>query len=586
MNRRTNQTGQNRKKEKKRRYLAVTAGMIFLLALAALLMLHRGNENPAEEYTQKAKESYNAGDYETALLYLRRIRPGEEQADSMMLMADCYEAMGNYARALETLRRMNTADPAVTARIQAIEQKRSQMNREGLVQFAGMEFDPSVRSAALDEKGINDEQLKGISVLYMLDTLSLSGNSITDVSPLKNLGGLEQLDLSGNQIRDVSALSSLGSLRSLKLNDNPLTDCSPLCRLGNLRSLQLAGTPVSEESLKMLAEALPACAIRYTREETDEIIYSGERFPADVKELILRHRSLQDISGLEVFSELRVLDLSGNQISDIRPLMKLAALEKLNLSENEISDLRPLIGLPEIRILDVSNNQIRETSTVGALKKLEELNLSGNPVSDFTGLEKLGSLRILNLQNTGVRDAVLPGLSAIKGLQNLDLRGNSGLSDKAIGALQYALKGCTIVTPSLIYEIDFCGHHVRSNERKLSFPKGGISDLSGLERMTSLEELDLSGNEIEGLYLFEMSPSRTVLRKLNLEDNRITDILPLCGCSMLEELDLSGNQIGAVIGLGQLTALRRLDLRGNPVLPDQLQALKEALSQCDILYSE
>ncbi len=589
MKRITGQSDQHSQKPRnKRRYLAGTAVMLLLLAGAAFLMLRRGEDNTAESYTQKARESYNAGDYETALLFLRRIPDGEEQTDSLMLMADCYEAMGNYSRALETLRRMNTTDPVVIARVQSIEQKRSEQNRKGLVRFAGMEFEPSVRSADLDGKDIGDEQLQNISVLYMLETISLRNNRISDVHALASLGGLEELNLAGNQIRDISPLAALTGLRSLNLNDNPLVDCSALSRLANLRSLQLVGSSVSNESLSVLAKALPACAIRYSNEKdkTEEILYSGEKFRADTAELILSRKALQDISGLESFSELRILDLSGNQISDIRPLMKLAKLEKLNLSGNEVSDLRPLIGLPELRVLDVSDNVIGETNSVGALKMLEELNLSNNPVSDFSGLEKLNGLKRLNLQNTGVRDSVLPGLGSIKSLQNLDLRENTGLSDMAIGALQYALKGCSILTSSLIYEIEFCGHHVRSDERKLSFPNGGISDLAGLERMTSLEELDLSGNEIAGLYLFEMSPSRTVLRKLNLENNKIDDILSLCGCSMLEELDLSGNQISAVIGLGQLTTLRKLDLRDNPLLSDQLRALKEMLPECVILCNE
>jgi Leucine-rich repeat (LRR) protein len=172
----------------------------------------------------------------------------------------------------------------------------------------------------------------------------------------------------------------------------------------------------------------------------------------------------------------------------------------------------------------------------------------------------------------------------MKSLQTLDLLENSGLSDKAVSALKAEIPGCTILTPELIYEVDFAGHTVQSDERILSFPYSGITLLSGLERMTRLEELDLSHNGITSLYQFEISPSRNTLYKLNLSDNQISDVLSLSFLTALEELDLSGNQIPAVSGLKKIQTLKKLNLSGNPLVEGQLEELQGALPDCVIIY--
>ena len=111
---------------KKRIYLIITAVLLVLLAFFAALLLRSANDQRTKVYILKGRESYETGDYENALLYLRRANADEKDIEAQILMADCYEAMGNYPRALETLRKLNTADPVVSGRIQAIEQRKMQ----------------------------------------------------------------------------------------------------------------------------------------------------------------------------------------------------------------------------------------------------------------------------------------------------------------------------------------------------------------------------------------------------------------------------------------------------------------------------
>ena len=70
-----------------------------------------------------------------------------------------------------------------------------------------------------------------ISRLTNLVYLDIRGNSITDISALKNCDRLEDLVLAGNKISKIDTLESLENLQRLKIEDNLITDLSPLKNL-------------------------------------------------------------------------------------------------------------------------------------------------------------------------------------------------------------------------------------------------------------------------------------------------------------------------------------------------------------------
>jgi internalin A len=89
----------------------------------------------------------------------------------------------------------------------------------------------------------------------------------------------------------------------------------------------------------------------------------------------------------------------------------------------------------------------------------------------------------------------------------------------------------------------FCIH-----TKSIELSNNRIADLSPLEDLTNLEDLNLSGNEIsyiDGLGFL------SGLRILNLSNNLIDDLEPLFRLKNLEYVDTSGNK---VIG-GQINIL-------------------------------
>ena len=126
--------------------------------------------------------------------------------------------------------------------------------------------------------------------------LELSGNQISDFTPLFSLVNLSTLYIGANHISDIPVLSSLTSLNDLDLSINEISDISALAGLTSLNKLDLSINQIN------------------------------------------------DISALSSLINLNSLGLSFNQISNISALSSLTSLNILHLTSNQISDIFPLVA--------------------------------------------------------------------------------------------------------------------------------------------------------------------------------------------------------------------------------------------------
>ena len=91
--------------------------------------------------------------------------------------------------------------------------------------------------------------IEGLQHATNLWYLNLSGNPISDISPLAALVKLERLDLFRcDNIVDVSPLSELYSLRHLELSKNKIRDVTPLANLHNLERLYINRNRIIDHS--------------------------------------------------------------------------------------------------------------------------------------------------------------------------------------------------------------------------------------------------------------------------------------------------------------------------------------------------
>ncbi len=126
-----------------------------------------------------------------------------------------------------------------------------------------------------------------------------------------------------------------------------------------------------------------------------------------------------------------------------------------------------------------------------------------------------------------------------------------------------------------------------------------------LENLPNLEQLDLSSSEIDNLAPL----SKLTNLKILIVSQSTSDVSSLAGLTNLEELDLAGTQVsdlaplkelkklkflylqdlGKIDSLTPLTGLTNLEeigLEGTPVDVDEVEKLKNALPNCEVLTDD
>ena len=222
---------------------------------------------------------------------------------------------------------------------------------------------------------------------------------------------------------------------------------------------------------------------------------------------------INDLTGLEYATDLKILSFGLNQISDISPLKGLKKLTILDLHRNkQISDISALKELLNLTWLSLRGNRIVDMEPLRDLKNLTYLHIGYNQISNVSPLRDLKLLRFLNLDENRILD--LSPLSVLSNLRNLALDDNL-ISD---------------VSPL----------SVLTNLRYLNLNDNQISDISPLYVLTDLVFLDLHGNNVSDLTPLK---NLTDMENLRLQENHITDISPLNGMTKLIRLNLHDNHI-------------------------------------------
>jgi internalin A len=576
-----------RKIRKSTLYLAATAALIVLIVLIAVILRTSTDAREYRNYYSLAQDCYTEHDYDTALTYLRkaaRVNDGDEVKN---MMVECYYAEGNYTKALEVLRSMDTRDTAVSNRIQRIEAERLAKEAPASVVIAGKTYPLSSSSLVLDSIGITNEDVPEIARIYSLINLSLANNALSDISPLSALGGLTSLNLSGNRISDVTALSGLTALRVLYLDGNPITDFSPLQSLSGLTMLSIKGISISAEQRDALSRALPNCAIHSEASSAaPQITLGGATFQTDSEKLVLSDMGLSDISALSDCRKLTYLDLSSNAITDISPLTDIPALETLILSNNQISNIYPLMGLSSIRNLYLDGNRVTDITALAGLSDLRELVLADNPIASLSGIENLNYLECLDISGINAVNDLLEPLYSCYSLRLIRLNSNPQLTGNAVDALNQHLQNCSIERDSLSYVLEISGYSFYDTDTEIDLSDKELTDLTWIKNFRNPEKIDLSGNSISNLYVLQWMDVSAKIKELDLSSNKITDINGIVYLTGIEKLDLSYNAITAINPLKSLVTLKELRIIGTQLTNEQIIDLCNTLPNCSVIYTE
>ena len=111
----------------------------------------------------------------------------------------------------------------------------------------------------LSLSGNSISNLTFLTNLTQLTSLTLNNTSVTDFSPLAGLSNLFSLSLYGGSISDLSFLTNLTQLGSLTLYQTRVADLSPLAGLTNLQSLYLQQNRIVNMSVPHKPAAVVVC---------------------------------------------------------------------------------------------------------------------------------------------------------------------------------------------------------------------------------------------------------------------------------------------------------------------------------------
>ena len=278
----------------------------------------------------------------------------------------------------------------------------------------------------------------------------------------------------------------------------------------------------------------------------------------ELRILNLRHKSVQDLTGLQHATKLTRLSIPHNQVSDLSPVKGLTDLTYLDVGDNQISDLSQVAGLIDLEFLSIWGNNIVDLTPIADLIKLRELWARVNKVSDLSSIRKLTNLTHLEVAGNQVSD--ISPLLGLTELNRLDLTDNDILTVPSLTGLTNLawLK----VTANEITDIS--GLSGLTDLKWLAVDGNQITDITALSGLTELNHLNLAANDISDISVLA---GLTNLKWLNVAENEISDVAPLAGLTNLNWLGVYVNKISDISPLDGLRENTTVVWHSNPVFP-------------------
>ncbi|CAL6062127.1 Leucine_rich repeats-containing protein [Hexamita inflata] len=331
-----------------------------------------------------------------------------------------------------------------------------------------------------------------------------------------------------------------------------------------------------------------------------------ERAPKLLISITINECGLQSTEGIQNATELTSLNLQNNLISDLKDLDKLTLLQHLDISNNQLFDITNVGKLMKLETLNLSNNNLIICKPLEALKLLASLQIDGNMILDLSYVKKLEKFNwdMITEQNEpnnqdyhnylGSNSSETYNLQIQQLIENLQHDAN--ISSQIVHDMQQINKykaqvkdqKLIIQNDATLLSIEFSEHldvhelvvmncynlileRCPKNITKLTINSCNLSDLSGIEIMTQLINLNLSMNQLKQIE--KLAPLEG-LTCLDLGQNNIDDISVLSNFKKLNTLDISQNLVSDISSIAVLTQIKILDISYNLISKlDDISAL-------------
>jgi len=475
---------------------------------------------------------------------------------------------------------------------------------------------------------LSDRHVITADQIATLTELDLHGVPITNLAGLQHAVDLQSLDV--DFIAEPAAMAPVAGLRSLKtftLHGWSGQLPEGIAGLSNLTDVRLHGVSsgmtfpsVSLEWLRgntrLRSLSLFKCRLylkplaghpELKHLHLNNVLVHDQQTIAELPGLETLRVSggiLKDLSPIGRLSSLTTLELVRLQlVTDLTPLRDLPDLTTLRLEDLErVTDLTPLRELPRLTTLKIIQlDNVQDLGPLSELSALNDLTLHGPILADFgrdlvslEPVDRLTTLTALSLQDWYGRCGDFPALTAMSGLQKLELEDVPVRGLDAVGSLSQLtdlslwnlpevkdaepLAGLTRLEHLTLIDVPLATLSPVSELRRLTHLSVGYSEGPrgcresatadvDFARLTQLERLELWGIPLHSLHALRHLKALT---RLHLNALPVTDIE---GLKYLENLETLGmkrldvESLGPIAGLENLTSLDIWDLPIQSIAP-------------------
>lgn len=385
----------------------------------------------------------------------------------------------------------------------------------------------------------NQSEIDNFAVNYPGCT-HIGGDVLIGSNSIMNLNGLSQLqsiegDVSiyASNLASLEGLNNITSMHELTLYNTQVSTLTPLQNLHSLQSLYINPIsfqgPVSLNGLQGLTKLN-----RLTLYNVSMFNLGGLENIDSFQHIDIRYADLTSLDGLQNADYIGMLSLYGNEaMTTLAGLETVNTIERLVIGAFTPTDFQAIQHITKMRSLELYETTLADMTVFQQITEIDTLKLSYNDnLLSLNGLQNIKKLQHLNVSANNELTS-LNGLENVTDIHLLEIQGNLGLTN--LTSLQ-SLKHLDI----------------------LDTYNPGLTDLSGLEQIDSMQKLSLYVapiiTSLNGLSNLKYAKEITLLQCTEL-----TDLHPLQNVTTMDVFSINNcAKITDFQGLNQLTALKQL----------------------------
>ncbi|CAL6090351.1 Conserved_hypothetical protein [Hexamita inflata] len=242
---------------------------------------------------------------------------------------------------------------------------------------------------------INNTQISniaGIEALKQLTSVDLRNNAIILIEQLKQLTNLQQVLIDNNYIQDLENLTNQNWI----CQQNTPTDANLQAYLTDTNSaLTFDAFKAHITPKKAKSDQLVAPLIQYDN-DTRNKYQSAAKFQT----LYVENDSI--IKDLKFAEKLDLVDIILSKCVNVKFTRNPSNLLYLSLQDCNIQDLSGLQNFTQLKKLQITNSPLRSLSHISALVNLLSLQVTGSKLTNIVGIGNLKQLQYLDLSENAI----------------------------------------------------------------------------------------------------------------------------------------------------------------------------------------